>query len=238
MSLPYFFVEKLTPEAQNLTLNEEQSKHIIQVLRMQKEEEILLTDGKGTKAHSVITDDHRKRCEVKIVSVEKQEELTPKVSIAISLIKNASRFEWFLEKATEIGVNEIIPIICARTEKEKFRVDRLQNILISAMLQSQQCWLPVLREPTPFENLVNESRQEQKFIAHCISQQKKQLSSLIQNLTFDIQNNFLMLVGPEGDFTENEIQFALSKNYLPVALGDTRLRTETAGIAALVLLKL
>jgi 16S rRNA (uracil1498-N3)-methyltransferase len=238
MSLPYFFVEKLTPEAQNLTLNEEQSKHIIQVLRMQKEEEILLTDGKGTKAHSVITDDHRKRCEVKIVSVEKQEELIPKVSIAISLIKNASRFEWFLEKATEIGVNEIIPIICARTEKEKFRVDRLQNILISAMLQSQQCWLPVLREPTPFENLVNESRQEQKFIAHCISQQKKQLSSLIQNLTFDIQNNFLMLVGPEGDFTENEIQFALSKNYLPVALGDTRLRTETAGIAALVLLKL
>ena len=238
MSLPYFFVEKLTPEAQNLTLNEEQSKHIIQVLRMQKEEEILLTDGKGTKAHSVITDDHRKRCEVKIVSVEKQEELIPKVSIAISLIKNASRFEWFLEKATEIGVNEIIPIICARTEKEKFRVDRLKNILISAMLQSQQCWLPVLREPTPFENLVNESRQEQKFIAHCISQQKKQLSSLIQNLTFDIQNNFLMLVGPEGDFTENEIQFALSKNYLPVALGDTRLRTETAGIAALVLLKL
>jgi len=238
MSLPYFFVEKLTPEAQNLTLNEEQSKHIIQVLRMQKEEEILLTDGKGTKAHSVITDDHRKRCEVKIVSVEKQEELIPKVSIAISLIKNASRFEWFLEKATEIGVNEIIPIICARTEKEKFRVDRLQNILISAMLQSQQCWLPVLREPTPFENLVNESRQEQKFIAHCISQQKKQLSSLIQNSTFDIQNNFLMLVGPEGDFTENEIQFALSKNYLPVALGDTRLRTETAGIAALVLLKL
>ena len=238
MSLPYFFVEKLTPEAQNLTLNEEQSKHIIQLLRMQKEEEILLTDGKGTKAHSVITDDHRKRCEVKIVSVEKQEELIPKVSIAISLIKNASRFEWFLEKATEIGVNEIIPIICARTEKEKFRVDRLQNILISAMLQSQQCWLPVLREPTPFENLVNESRQEQKFIAHCISQQKKQLSSLIQNLTFDIQNNFLMLVGPEGDFTENEIQFALSKNYLPVALGDTRLRTETAGIAALVLLKL
>lgn len=232
MSLPYFFVEKLTPEAQNLTLNEEQSKHIIQVLRMQKEEEILLTDGKGTKAHSVITDDHRKRCEVKIVSVEKQEELIPKVSIAISLIKNASRFEWFLEKATEIGVNEIIPIICARTEKEKFRVDRLQNILISAMLQSQQCWLPVLREPTPFENLVNESRQEQKFIAHCISQQKKQLSSLIQNSTFDIQNNFLMLVGPEGDFTENEIQFALSKNYLPVALGDTRLRTETAGIAA------
>ena len=92
MSLPYFFVEKLTPEAQNLTLNEEQSKHIIQVLRMQKEEEILLTDGKGTKAHSVITDDHRKRCEVKIVSVEKQEELIPKVSIAISLIKNASRF--------------------------------------------------------------------------------------------------------------------------------------------------
>jgi len=232
MSLPYFFVEKLAPEAQNLTLNEEQSKHIIQVLRMQKEEEILLTDGRGTKAHSVITDDHRKRCEVKIISVEKEEGLLPKVSIAISLIKNASRFEWFLEKATEIGVNEIIPIICTRTEKEKFRVDRLQNILISAMLQSQQCWLPVLHEPIEFKKLVEENKDHQKFIAHCLLQQKQQLHSALS-----IQNNSVMLIGPEGDFTEDEIQFALGKNFQAVALGDTRLRTETAGIVAAVLLR-
>jgi 16S rRNA (uracil1498-N3)-methyltransferase len=101
MSLPYFFIEQLAPEAQNLILNEEQSKHIIQVLRMQKGEGILLTDGKGSKADAVIVDAHRKRCEVKMISIKKEEERLPKISIAISLIKNIARFEWFLEKATE-----------------------------------------------------------------------------------------------------------------------------------------
>ena len=237
MSLPYFFVDKLAPKTQNLALNEEQSKHIIQVLRMQKEDEILLTDGKGIKAHSVIVDDHRKRCEVKIVSVEKQEELLPKVSIAISLIKNASRFEWFLEKATEIGVNEIIPILCERTEKEKFRFDRLQNILISAMLQSQQCWLPTLIEPIAFTKLIEEGVAANKFIAHCLPQQKQQLSSSFRHPSFTINHSSLILIGPEGDFTENEIQLALANKFQPVALGNTRLRTETAGIFASVLLR-
>ena len=237
MSLPYFFVEKLAPEAQHLTLSEEQSKHIIQVLRMQKEEEILLTDGKGIKVHSIIIDDHRKRCEVKIISIQKEEKQQPKITIAISLIKNASRFEWFLEKATEIGINEIIPIICERTEKEKFRLDRMKNILISAMLQSQQCWLPLLHEPIEFRKIVEENKDPQKFVAHCLPQQKQQLHSFMKHSAFSIQNNSLMLIGPEGDFTENEIQFALSKNFQPVALGNTRLRTETAGIVAAVLLR-
>ena len=236
MSLPYFFVEKLAPEAQSLTLNEEQSKHIIQVLRMQKEEEILLTDGKGTKGHSVITHDHRKRCEVKIGSIEKQEAFAPKVSIAISLIKNASRFEWFLEKATEIGVNEIIPIICTRTENEKFRGERLQNVLISAMLQSQQCWLPVLHEPIEFKKLVEENKNDQKFIAHCL-QQKQQLAFFTRDSPLTIHDSSVILIGPEGDFTENEIQLALNKNFQAVALGNTRLRTETAGIVASTLLR-
>src|SRR5687768_11250905 len=114
MALPFFFVEHITSFGQTLVLKEEQSKHIVQVLRMQKEEEILLTDGKGTRLHTVIIDDHRKRCEVKIISLENEEPQIPKIAIAISLIKNASRFEWFLEKATEIGVNEIIPLICER----------------------------------------------------------------------------------------------------------------------------
>src|SRR5215203_119335 len=237
MSLPFFFVPKLAPEAQNLILNEEQSKHIIQVLRMQKEEAILLTDGQGIKAHSVIIDDHRKRCEVKIISVEKQKEFLPRVSIAISLIKNASRFEWFLEKATEVGVNQIIPVICERTEKEKFRVDRLQNILISAMLQSQQCWLPVLHEPIEFKKLIEEHKNDQKFIAHCLPQQKQSFSSFIHHSSFITNHSSLILIGPEGDFTENEIQLALGKNFQAVALGNTRLRTETAGIVAAVLLR-
>lgn len=237
MSLPYFFVQQLPNSRENIFLDEEQSKHIIQVLRMQKEQEILLTDGKGSKAHSVIVDDHRKRCEVKIVSIEKEGERTPKISIAISLIKNAARFEWFLEKATEIGVNEIIPIICERTEKGKFRGDRFQNILISAMLQSQQCWLPVLHEPIAFNKLIDQSSNANKFIAHCLSQQKQSLSSCIQNSKFIIHHSSLILIGPEGDFTEKEIQSALRKNFHPVALGSTRLRTETAGIFASIVLK-
>ena len=232
MTLPYFFVEQLVSPGQSLVLSEEQSKHIVQVLRMQKEQQILLTNGKGAKAHSVIADDHRKRCEVKIISVEKEEEQLPKVSIGISLIKNAARFEWFLEKATEIGVHEIIPLICDRTEKEKFRFERMQNILISAMLQSQQCWLPVLHDSTPLENVLEKNRGEQNFIAHCLPEQKQQLSFLIHHSPFAIHHSSLILIGPEGDFTEKEIQLALSKNFIPVALGDTRLRTETAGIVS------
>jgi 16S rRNA (uracil1498-N3)-methyltransferase len=236
MPLPYFFVEQIATEAQNVILDEEQSKHIVQVLRKQKEEEILLTDGKGTKVHTVIVDDHRKRCEVKIISVEKEKEQLPKVSIAISLIKNASRFEWFLEKATEIGVNEIIPLICERTEKEKFRLDRMQNILISAMLQSQQCWLPSLSEPITFDKLIEKSIDANKLIAHCLPQQKQSLFSFIQNSSFIIHHS-LILIGPEGDFTEKEIEIALEKNFQPIALGNTRLRTETAGIVAASLLR-
>ena len=234
MPLPYFFVPQLTNGNEILTLDEDQSKHIIQVLRMQNGEEILLTDGKGTKAHTVIIDDHRKHCVVKILSIINEEESQAKVSIAISLIKNTSRFEWFLEKATEIGINEIIPLLCERTEKEKFRLDRMQNILISAMLQSQQCWLPVLHEPVSFNELLNQDRDGNKFIAHCLQEQKQQLSSFTHHSS--LITHSLILIGPEGDFTEKEIQSALEKNFIPVALGNTRLRTETAGIVAATLL--
>jgi 16S rRNA (uracil1498-N3)-methyltransferase len=235
MSLPYFFIEQLTATSRSLVLNEEQSKHIIQVLRMQKGDEILLTDGKGNKAHARILDDHRKHCEVEIISVTKEDETPQNVCIAISLIKNASRFEWFLEKVTEIGVSEIIPLICERTEKEKFRHDRLHNILVSAMLQSQQCWLPILQEPVAFEKLSKENRQGLRFIAHCLPAQKQQLSSLLTP-AFALQDT-IILIGPEGDFTENEIQLALSNSFIPVALGNTRLRTETAGLVAATLLR-
>lgn len=249
MSLPFFFVEHLPATSQNLILEEDQSKHIVQVLRKQKGDEILLTDGKGSKALVRIIDDHRKQCQVKINSIEKEAMPLQKVSIAISLLKNASRFEWFLEKATEIGVNEIIPLICVRTEREKFRVDRLQNILVSAMLQSQQCWLPLLHELISFENLIEENREGKKFIAHCLPEQKQQLTTVITHvgnsmpdLQFQTPNSrfpasdSLILIGPEGDFTEGEIELALQKNFIAVALGKTRLRTETAGIVAAITL--
>lgn len=230
MNAPLFFITQL--EGQQVQLDEDTSKHMIGVLRMQKGEEVLLTDGKGHKATAVITDDNRKRCVVQVASVVTEKERTPSITIAISIIKNASRFEWFLEKATEIGVNEIIPLLCERTEKEKFRYDRMKGILVSAMLQSQQTWLPYLHEPTAFAEVIKQASRAQKFIAHCLPEQKQQLPSVIR------QQSSLILIGPEGDFTPNEISLALENNFLPVALGNTRLRTETAGVVAAVLLRI
>ncbi|HZI01744.1 MAG TPA: RsmE family RNA methyltransferase [Flavisolibacter sp.] len=233
MALPYFFVPAInTP---SIVLDEPTSKHIIQVLRMKSGEELLLTDGKGRKANCTITDDNRKRCVVEVVTIKDEEAASPYISIGISLIKNAARFEWFLEKATEIGVNEIIPLVCDRTEKEKFRSDRLTNILISAMLQSQQCWQPVLKEPVAFDTLVKTERTGNRFIAHCLPEEKNQLAG--QGAMVNRSVSSIILIGPEGDFTEREISMATAQGYEPVALGNTRLRTETAGMVAAALLR-
>jgi 16S rRNA (uracil1498-N3)-methyltransferase len=231
MALPYFYIEDLT--ADTLTLDEDTSKHVVQVLRKKVGDDILLTDGKGTKALATITDDNRKRCGVRLSGREREGESQPRVCIAISLVKNASRFEWFLEKATEIGVREIIPLLCERTEKEKFRHDRLNNILISAMLQSQQCWLPVLHEPTEFIAVLTPDGYPHKFIGHCLPEERQSLAQLSKEL----EGSSIIYIGPEGDFTKEEIEAALQQNVTPVVLGDTRLRTETAGIVAATLLR-
>jgi 16S rRNA (uracil1498-N3)-methyltransferase len=125
-------------------------------------------------------------------------------------------------------VSEIIPLLCDRTEKESFRHDRMQQILISAMLQSQQCWLPLLQEPTTFTDVLMRSTEPHQFIAHCLPQQKQSLYEVMKN----IRGSSLVLIGPEGDFTETEIEQALKQNLVPVTLGNTRLRTETAGMVA------
>ncbi|HNO98764.1 MAG TPA: RsmE family RNA methyltransferase, partial [Ferruginibacter sp.] len=208
------------------------SKHIVQVLRMQNGEQLQLTDGKGNLFTGVITDNNRKRCAVGILQTTNLQPQTRKISIAISLLKNTSRFEWFLEKATEIGVSEIIPLVCARTEKTAFKYDRMKSILVSAMLQSQQCWLPRLHEPAKFSELVPAALQQQKLIAHCEETgEKKQLSTLQP-----FSASTIILIGPEGDFTPEEVQLALENNFSAVALGNTRLRTETAGVVAASLL--
>ena len=230
MALPFFYKEDLTNNA--LVLDEDTSKHVTGVLRMKVGESILMTDGKGTKATAVITDDHRKRCAVTIIQSEKEERKSGSVAIAISLVKNAARFEWFLEKATEMGVNEIIPLLCQRTEKEKFREERLQQIIISAMLQSQQVWMPRLHAPTPFEKVIKEEAYQHRFIAHCLPQQKQSLTQF----QMAKEESAIILIGPEGDFTEGEIDAALQNDFMPVALGNTRLRTETAGMVAAALL--
>lgn len=233
MSLPFFYIEQFDPSQPIIELNEDTSRHIVQVLRMTTGEKLNLTDGKGNLITTEIESDHKKHCTVKIIAKHFFQAEDRKISIGISLIKNASRFEWFLEKVTEIGVNEIIPLICERTEKQKFRADRMKNILISAMLQSQQCWLPALHEPVLFKTIVENSTEQQKFIAHCIENEKQNLPDLLENPSI----SKIILIGPEGDFTKEEVGVALQHHFLPVLLGNTRLRTETAGIVAATILK-
>src|SRR5690606_6216620 len=226
MGLPIFYLEEFTGN-NTVELNEETSRHIVQVLRMQEGSQIQLTDGRGRLMDAEITAAHKKKTLVKIL---RQQSIAPsenKITIAISPIKNTSRFEWFLEKATEIGVNKIIPLICQRTEKEKLRTARLQQIIISAMLQSRQSWLPVLQEPTLFKNVLDNETFEKKFIAHCEDGVKNILSIEQKG-----SNSAIILIGPEGDFTSNEIREAIEKKFIPVSLGENRLRTETAGVVA------
>ena len=235
MQLPFFYIENFDASAKTVILDEDTSRHMISVLRMKEEEQINLTDGKGSLITSEIINANKKHCEVKIVDLRFTSEPARKISIAISLIKNTNRFEWFLEKATEIGVSEIIPLICERTEKQKFRYDRMKGICISAMLQSQQTWLPILHEPIQFSKMTADKYLDSKrLIAHCIEGNKQSIS----DLQIDKLTNCQISIGPEGDFTKEEIDLALRKNFIPVTLGETRLRTETAGVVAAALLTL
>jgi 16S rRNA (uracil1498-N3)-methyltransferase len=236
MPLPFFYTEPISSSNNVVVLNEENSRHIVQVLRMQEGWNLKLTDGFGNVYTTEITEAHKKKCMVKIIDSAKIPADKNKVCIAISPIKNNSRLEWFLEKGTEIGVTEMVPLICERTEKQFLKFDRLRGILISAMLQSQQAWLPVLQEPTKFEKFVKENKYNNKFIAHCEEQHKISLKKIVGQLGNEVINKSTILIGPEGDFTKAEIDFALQNNFTPVVLGNTRLRTETAALVAATLL--
>ena len=233
MALPFFYKEDLIATDTSIVLDEAASKHIVLVLRMQNGEQLQLTNGKGDVITVEITDNNRKKCTVRNVEKFKIQNSKIKITIAISPVKNNTRFEWFLEKATEIGVTNIIPLICERTEKQNFRHERMNAILISAMLQSQQCWLPVLHEAIRFGDLMmRQFDNSSRFIAHCEDDENKIL--LHQQITKS--SNQLICIGPEGDFTAGEIEMAVQHHFIPVALGNTRLRTETAGIVAATLL--
>ncbi len=231
MNLPFFYINSYTDGQQNITLDEDTSRHIVQVLRMKRGEQLHLTDGLGHLLLAEITDDHKKHCSVAVREVNFTPAAERKVTIAISNIKNASRFEWFLEKACEVGISEIIPLVCERTEKERFRHDRMNAICISAMLQSQQVWLPQLTEPQPFKDVIEKNAATVKYIAHCEDGPKNPLARQAA------QASTIILIGPEGDFTSGEIAKAQEKGFIPVSLGETRLRTETAGVVAAVLLQ-
>lgn len=231
MALPFFYISAYSDGQQLITLDEDTSRHVVQVLRMKVGEQLHLTDGLGHLLLAEITYDHKKHCSVSVIDSKFTPAVERNVTIAISNIKNASRFEWFLEKASEVGIAEIIPLVCERTEKERFRYDRMNAICISAMLQSQQVWLPRLSEPQPFREVLERSTASAKYIAHCEEGPKNPLAR------HSAQSSSIILIGPEGDFTTAEITLALEKRFVPVSLGDTRLRTETAGVVAAVLLQ-
>lgn len=230
MSIPFFFAENISSEDSTIVLDEESSRHIVQVLRMTPGERIRLTDGKGNLADGEIADAHRKHCSVLRISANFEKRPSPELTIAISLTKNTGRFEWFLEKATELGTAGIIPMICDRTEKQHARFDRMVSICRSAMLQSGQVWTPVMRQPASFTEVVTGAMQQQKLFGH-IAEDTKKLAVALQGSSM----SHIILIGPEGDFSENEILLAKASGFEGVSFGKTILRVETAGMYAAAL---
>lgn len=220
-----FYAKGLTTTQTSFTMDEPTSKYCIQVLRMSIGDTVQLADGLGHKYTATISDDNRKKAVLSINAFSLVPRNIAGLHIAIAFTKNVSRMEWFLEKAVEIGVTAITPLLTHRTEREKFKAERFENILVSAMLQSQQFWLPVLSEPTGFTSMLDVSTQ--RFIAHCLPESKTHFVDAITP-----GSDGVILIGPEGDFTGDEITSALSAGFVPVSLGDTRLRTETAGMVA------
>ncbi|MCX8020673.1 MAG: 16S rRNA (uracil(1498)-N(3))-methyltransferase [Chitinophagaceae bacterium] len=227
---PFFYIEKELKLHEKIVLDEENSRHAIQSLRLRKGEKIHLTNGKGMLATAELNDVMKKKCSATIHSLDNFPPPKHKITIAISLLKNTNRFEWFLEKATEIGVHEIIPMICERTVKTSVRMERFKAICVSAMLQSQQCRFPLLSAPKHFKEVIGLPCEGSRLIAHCYPSEKLNLATL------NCQENKVILIGPEGDFTGQEVEQALDYGFLPVSLGKNRLRTETAGLVAVTLL--
>ena len=218
-----FYLENPLDE---IKLSTVESKHIIRVLRKKRGDIINFTDGKGgCFTYEIVIADSKKSI-LKIINREKKaKKHNYQLHIAIAPTKNIDRFEWFLEKATEIGIDEITPIICERSERKVIKTERGKRILISAMKQSLKYYLPQLNEATNFKNFIKKKSNKTKYIAHCEENYNK--------LMLDRKSeNTLILIGPEGDFSSEEIKFAKQNQFKAVSLGSSRFRTETAGIIA------
>jgi 16S rRNA (uracil1498-N3)-methyltransferase len=209
------------------TFDKEESKHIIKVLRKREGDKIQISNGSGYLFTSEISFGNEKKCEVKVIKEQFFDPPAYSLHLAVAPTKLNDRYEWFLEKATEIGVSEITPIICEHSERTSFKADRFEKILQTAMKQSLQFYLPKLNEPIPYSAFIKMQADGQRYIAHCEETEKKLLKNALQ-----ATGKVTILIGPEGDFSTKEIQLALEQNYIPVSLGNTRLRTETAAIVA------
>jgi 16S rRNA (uracil1498-N3)-methyltransferase len=208
-------------------LEEEESRHLMTVLRRKVGDLIDITDGKGFFYVAELADFGKKTVTARIISQKPDEQKTNFLHIAIAPTKQMERFEWFLEKVTEIGVAQITPLLCKRSERKEIRQDRLEKIAVSAMKQSLRGHLPVINALTPFATFVKKATEPQKFIAWCDYGSDAQFKDLLV-----ANSNALILIGPEGDFSPEEVKLALEQQYLAVGLGAARLRTETAGVMA------
>ena len=224
-----FFVADLSDNI--ILLDEDESKHAVRVLRLVVGAEVMLVDGKGTRAFAKVLEDHPKRCTLEIS--ERKAETTGRdyrLHIAIAPTKNLDRLEWFIEKATEIGIDSIILISCDHSERFTVKVDRMEKVTVSAIKQSQQSWLPEVKGVISFKEFIaTVPANAQRVIAHCAEGEKTPLKHTIKP-----EGDVYILIGPEGDFSADEISLATEKGFLPITLGERRLRTETAALVAVM----
>jgi len=211
------------------TLDEQESKHIVRVLRMGKGTGVKLIDGKGNLYEGIIDDPDQKQCTIAITGIIKDfEKRNYRLHIAISPLKNTERFEWFIEKSVEIGVDEITPLICRNTEKSGIRSERINNLIISAMKQSLKAAKTLFNPPCLYNDFIVRDHEGIRMIAHCNDSFRRRKISEV----YSKDQTAVVIIGPEGDFSEDEIKIASGNGFTPVHLGNSRLRTETAGIAA------
>ena len=208
-------------------LNEEESAHAVRVLRLKAGDVITLVDGRGNRYRARIVEIHHKRCGVEIVEHQPEsDKRSYRLHIGIAPTKNMDRFEWFIEKATEIGIDEITPLLCEHSERKHLNTERLQRVMIAAMKQSGKAYLPQLNEMTPFNKWIKTQTTEHAYIAHCNEGVRQSLKTVYQN-----NQNTIFAIGPEGDFSMQEVTQANTCGFKSISLGTSRLRTETAGVA-------
>ena len=218
-----FYTENINEE---ISLTKEENRHLIKVLRKNVGDKINIINGNGFLFITEITDITKNIASLKVIKKEKKEKQHKyNLHLAIAPTKNINRFEWFLEKATEIGINEITPVICSRSERKKINLERCNKIIISAIKQCIKYYKPTLNSPMSFIDFINKEHKGEKHITHCLDKKKHRITKS-DNLSHTI------LIGPEGDFSENEISLAINKKFKPTTLGNSRLRTETAGVVA------